>query len=79
MSRDKNFVPCIMESVPDRCEDVGAAQVQTLVDRAVRRRGVCWSLRLLTFRPALNLLANSQFMYFACYIVRVLQTSIGNI
>jgi len=73
VSRDKNLVPCIMESVPDRGEDVGPAQVQTLVDRAVRmRRGVCWSfkLRLLTSRPALNLLANSQFIYFACYIVR---------
>ena len=68
VSRDKNLVPCIMESVPDWGEDVGPAQVQTLVDRAVRmRRGVCWSLRLLTSRPALNLLANSQFIYFACY------------
>lgn len=62
---DKNLVPCVMESAPGWCKDVGPVQVQAIVDREGGEGDMLESTA--NFSPSFkegNLLADSQFMYF---------------
>ena len=67
---DKNLAPCVMESAPEWCKDVGPAPVQTVVDRKDYKntaRGMLES-KTIDLSPSFkkrDLLADSQFMYFA--------------
>ena len=61
---DKNLMPCVMESAPGWCKDVGPVQVQTIVDREGGEGGMLRSTVSPSFKER-NLLAGSQFMYFA--------------
>jgi len=61
---DKNLMPCVMESAPGWCKDVGPVQVQTIVDREGGEGAMLKSTVSPNFKER-NLLAGSQFMYFA--------------
>jgi len=63
---DKNLVPCMMESAPKWCEDVGPVKVQTVVDQD-KVIGMVKS-KTNDLSPSFkkrNLLASLQFLYFA--------------
>ncbi|KAF9781128.1 hypothetical protein BJ322DRAFT_254158 [Thelephora terrestris] len=67
---DKNLAPCVMESVPEWCKDVGPAPVQTVVDcehgkDTARNMLESKAIGLSPSFKKRNLLADSQFMYFA--------------
>jgi hypothetical protein len=67
---DENLAPCVLESAPEWCKDVGPAPVQTVVDRETGEdtaRSMLES-KTIDLSPSFkkrNLLASSQFMYFA--------------
>jgi hypothetical protein len=64
---DKNLMPCMMESAPEWCEGVGPVQVQTVVDGNNTVKDMLES-KAFDLSPSFkkrNILANSQFMYFA--------------
>ncbi len=63
---DKNLVPCVMESAPGWCKDVGPVQVQNIVDRE-GGEGAMLESTAINLSPSFkerNLLAGLQFMYF---------------
>lgn len=62
---DKNLVPCVMESAPEWCKDVGPVHLQTTVDQeGGEDMARATPINLSPSFKERNLLAVSQFMYF---------------